>query len=103
MVTAPKTASSSSSPVPPSSSAGGAGVGPGAVANGGPGNGVVVGGNPVGDTEKRYRVSVSFDRYVDFVGGRINGNHTKETKKVFWSYALSYAITVMLTGARSHR
>ncbi len=66
-VTAPKT-SSGSSPLPPSSTAGAGApggvvgvVGP-AVGPGGSGaNGVV--GVP-SETDKKYRVSVSFDRYV---------------------------------------
>lgn len=67
-VTAPK--SSSGSPLPPSSSSGAVGGG-GAAAGGtagpgGGGNNVVTAGTtgPPVETEKKYRVSVSFDRYA---------------------------------------
>lgn len=66
-VTAPKT--SGGSPLPPASSSGGGGAaGGGVVVPGGTAGGAVAGGGgggtggPPVETEKKYRVSVSFDR-----------------------------------------
>ena len=61
-VTAPK--SSSGSPLPPSSSSGAVGGGGGAAGGGvGVAGGTAAGAGPPVETEKKYRVSVSFDRY----------------------------------------